>query len=392
MNNKRLQAVPESLRSHLLLTSRLKGACLSLKGNVLLSVLLIDDGESKWNFQAVEECKYTCQKQMEDLSKEALRYGAKLDIVVKYYHCQTASIMDWGSSDTCVKEALKNACLPPFSTFCVDTCMQAKVDEAPLIAIVNKHGRSFAIPSEKSKATEYAVLYRGDGVYSFIHELCHLFGAKDYYYPSKLKQVALRMFGHNNMLNDKLVKVDVLSAYLIGWCDTLDEKAIAFLKETADITTKDFNEGYKESVFSGYVERTLDSGFYQGYVLKGVIHGQGKLQWNNGSSYEGEWQNGQRHGHGIMKWDTCTYEGMWEHDQFHGIGSISWNNGTSYEGNFVNGKRQGYGILKWARGDVYTGFFEDDMMHGKGIMIYYNGRKVEGEWNKGKLIRKNINK
>ncbi len=38
-------------------------------------------------------------------------------------------------------------------------------------------------------------------------------------------------------------------------------------------------------------------------------------------NYEGDWQNGQRHGTGICKWlDGSTYEGEWRDDTKHGEG------------------------------------------------------------------------
>lgn len=34
-------------------------------------------------------------------------------------------------------------------------------------------------------------------------------------------------------------------------------------------------------------------GFYEGYALDGKPHGEGKVNWDDGDTYDGEWKNGQ---------------------------------------------------------------------------------------------------
>ena len=71
--------------------------------------------------------------------------------------------------------------------------------------------------------------------------------------------------------------------------------------------------------------------------MEGWKNGQGTFTTSNGSKYEGEWKNGERHSQGTHTFpDGSTYEGEYKDD---------WElNGTQYDkngkitGKYVNGK------------------------------------------------------
>ena len=45
---------------------------------------------------------------------------------------------------------------------------------------------------------------------------------------------------------------------------------------------------------------------------------------------------------------------------------MTWVDGTYYEGNFVDGKREGHGLLKKVNGYKYEGEWKNDNMYGEG--------------------------
>merc|ERR1740133_499834 len=56
--------------------------------------------------------------------------------------------------------------------------------------------------------------------------------------------------------------------------------------------------------------------------------GQGKQNWISGSTYEGEWKEGQQHGHGVYTLAGTTtgfnvYEGQWERGRKEGRGKLT---------------------------------------------------------------------
>lgn len=83
-----------------------------------------------------------------------------------------------------------------------------------------------------------------------------------------------------------------------------------------------------------------------------------------GAAYEGEWQDGKRHGYGVWtRPDGTRYAGMWEGDKPHGEGTIVLADGTVYTGHWDRGKR-----------------------HGQGTTTYPDGHKKSGTWVAGKFM------
>ena len=85
----------------------------------------------------------------------------------------------------------------------------------------------------------------------------------------------------------------------------------------------------------------------------------GKLKWNNGYEYEGDF-NG-----------FCL----------NGKGKLINSEGDSYEGDFVNNLFHGNGIYKYSKShDVYEGEFQYGMKKGKGKYIAQDKYIYDGNW------------
>jgi hypothetical protein len=51
---------------------------------------------------------------------------------------------------------------------------------------------------------------------------------------------------------------------------------------------------------------------YSGFMSDGQMHGKGKLIYESGESYEGDWVRGKRHGQGHYVYiDGSTFTGTW---------------------------------------------------------------------------------
>ena len=113
-------------------------------------------------------------------------------------------------------------------------------------------------------------------------------------------------------------------------------------------------------------------------------HGPVICNYADGSEYQGEWQDGKRHGIGTYISPTGTrYEGEWENDGASGYGVCHYADGMKYDGQFESGERHGKGVLISPEGDRYEGQFKYDLVNGEGIYIWGDGVRSEGEFRRG---------
>ena len=69
--------------------------------------------------------------------------------------------------------------------------------------------------------------------------------------------------------------------------------------------------------------------------------------------------------------DGSTYQGQFKDGQYHGIGTfLSVNNREKYVGSWKSNKREGHGELRYADKSTYVGNWKNDLKHGNGT--FYN--------------------
>ncbi|NQJ22254.1 hypothetical protein HO566_07015 [Streptococcus suis] len=98
------------------------------------------------------------------------------------------------------------------------------------------------------------------------------------------------------------------------------------------------------SVFTGRIGNkqtlTLDNGKlqYNGYVVASKMNGQGKLTFENGDSYQGQFKNGIFHGKGTYTSASgWTYVGEFKNGYADGQGKLTTEGKAVYEGRFKQG-------------------------------------------------------
>ncbi len=82
----------------------------------------------------------------------------------------------------------------------------------------------------------------------------------------------------------------------------------------------------------------------------GVQEGWGIIKYND-SFYEGEWKNNKRNGKEKItwtdgKWKDDIYEGEFKDDYRHGRGVYIWENGDVYDGEWNQGLKHGLAHMK----------------------------------------------
>ena len=172
----------------------------------------------------------------------------------------------------------------------------------------------------------------------------------------------------SSIVGPKKQKKQSKSSLTSSELNILKEQGIEYLEEQRNKTTVQFldvmcGDAWKEK-------------WYHGPVI---------CNYADGAEYQGEWQDGKRHGIGTYISPTGTrYEGEWENDGASGHGVCHYADGMKYDGQFENGERHGKGVLISPEGDRYEGQFKYDLLNGEGIYIWGDGVRSEGEFRDGK--------
>mmetsp|Transcript_7449 Transcript_7449/g.19085 ORF Transcript_7449/g.19085 Transcript_7449/m.19085 type:complete len:231 (-) Transcript_7449:38-730(-) len=132
---------------------------------------------------------------------------------------------------------------------------------------------------------------------------------------------------------------------------------------------------------------TMEVGYIGTKNSEGLMHGKGTMWFEDGATYDGEWENGKMSGRGMMTYeDGATYDGEWLEDEMSGKGKYTFPSGAVYQGAYKDGERNGFGKFDYGTGDFYEGDFKDGLMHGRGKYTYSNGEVEDGQWAKGDFV------
>ena len=127
-----------------------------------------------------------------------------------------------------------------------------------------------------------------------------------------------------------------------------------------------------------YKQIRYDGGdVYEGETQNGKRHGKGKYTWADGDTYEGDWKDDKRCGRGKLveygkspsgeTYMKYSYDGEWLDSKEHGHGicvegDFGWEKMDKvFEGEWVDGKRQGRFVWYYtnSKGGRYINFYED---------------------------------
>uniref|UniRef100_A0A7S0E824 MORN repeat-containing protein 5 n=1 Tax=Hanusia phi TaxID=3032 RepID=A0A7S0E824_9CRYP len=115
-------------------------------------------------------------------------------------------------------------------------------------------------------------------------------------------------------------------------------------------------------------------------------NGRNTFRFQDGSSYDGEWQNFLPDGYGTYTWPNGSkYVGCFKAGLFHGDGKLFDKQGTTYVGKFERGLLQGSGTVVHYSGNKFQGVFVNSEAHGSGKYSFQNSQ-VDGVWEKGHFL------
>ncbi len=134
-----------------------------------------------------------------------------------------------------------------------------------------------------------------------------------------------------------------------------------------------------------------DLTYYEGDVINSRKNGYGKIVYNDGCIFKGNFKDDLFDGFGKYTCKLYNYEGEYVCGKKCGKGKESnLVKNTQYEGDFKDDKKNGFGEEKSSDGTIYRGEFKDDLKHGKGTLIL-DGIKTwayKGEFKNDKISGK----
>ncbi len=375
----RFDTLPEEYKDHVLVKGKASGDCKALLGEVFITLLFVDDSTSSWTSELITETTAEIDSELKKLKDEAAAFGAEVNFTAQKIQVKVDfEINNLDNSSEWDEKLISAAGLPSIENVNKKLASENGADSAPIVFLLNKEKRSYAHRSLNSNSdTEYALVYESDALR---HELLHVYGAEDFYYPKAVMDAAMKYYPESIML-DSTKEVDGFTAYLVGWIQTPSQTELSFLADTVSVTDDDVLKALEEEKFTGNTTKVMTTGTYTGDLVEGVIHGYGTMTFTSGDVYEGNWKNGKKHGEGTLTWaDGSSYTGDWAEDIREGKGKLIWANGDVYEGDWSNDSRTGYGKLTWASGNTYEGDFKDNEIYGYGVYSWTDGSKYEGDY------------
>ena len=234
------------------------GSCRQLEGSPYVLFLFLDDDVSSWSEEGVlSYLDRLCMPALEYMEDYAHHYGAQLDFRYGYYATyghpdrpvKYNGVIDTFNEGTTSKDILDQAARA--LGFDSKEHMHERLmdysgqDQIAYVVMLNKGGRSYshcyargasraADSGAKDYMLEYSVIYTGftDTSYdsasdTVCHEMLHLFGAEDYYYPESRENLARQVYPKDIMLcamsDLQYFELGEFTAHCIGWVDEAPE-------------------------------------------------------------------------------------------------------------------------------------------------------------------------
>ena len=234
--------IPE--HRHFALAAMDSGPCKRLVGDVEILLVFVSTPMHPWTEAQKNAVNAVSWSSVEIMTEEARRYGVDLDLSfggldvsipceVYYKPNMTATDTQW------YYDLLRENFNAQSITGLYEAYEQGlSKDSTPMIFLFNSWDRSYAFTSSYNNPSfqeEYCVIFCDTDMHDnyLTHELLHLYGAIDLYdyHGEGVQAVAEKYFPNSDMLTVSH-EIDPLTAYTIGWTDTLIPEAHWFLNET----------------------------------------------------------------------------------------------------------------------------------------------------------------
>lgn len=355
------------METHCLLSRMNIGTLKKLRGKLLFVNVYVSDNEYKWTNGEIEEKSQKLFDIFDYLKKCINEENVFFEYYVSSYYLNINYPFERTSCEKWLKDFANGFDCLNLKNVHDKMYLKYDVDQVAFLFITKRPSLCYAISAKESfyDFCEFAVLY-GENYNSVIHEILHLFGAADLYFPKEISDVAKEMFPKSIMFNSTYNKIDDFTKYVVGIHEKPSSLAKTFIDRTKNINCE-------------YIENSIKGQWQDGFR---------RVTYAGGMVYEGNFKNGMREGMGKVYYtDGSIYEGEFKNNKIEGFGKLFFANGALYEGEFKNNKRSGIGKLIYPNKVIYEGEFKDNEYNGQGKLTYPSGKTYEGEFKNGKIVK-----
>lgn len=400
---------------HILLRQKNQGACGELTGAVDVLAVFVSAPGAPWTEEAIALRQQELRRALYDLQNDAGRYQVPLQLQLRFYTAAAERCHRLGDANQeawvaqCVGSALQlTGTNPDVFHSAAWTAQHATLPGTentggyftgkPLLLIQNFEALAFADP-RTDQAAETAFLYAGQTAGMIRHELLHLFGAADLGTVPEMAQLTRAYFTDSVMLSAaNTAPVDDVTAYLIGWLPNQSRAMRDYFSATAHLTEEDLLRPAPGGV-TGFGDKGYEQSSFRGDLVDGMPHGCGRMTWQSGSVYTGEFEGGKCTGRGVLVWGEgseqpgALYTGEFKDNVRTGYGTHVWpakpggekETASLYTGEFKDGSCTGFGTCRHAGGNVFSGEMENCSPKGQGVRRWIDGSLDTGLFDGWKL-------
>ncbi len=297
------------------------GSCRALRGTVAVCAVFVQEPGNVWTEAEIREQQTAQTEALQYLLQQARVSGVPLRFRQTVRRMNTQRVWAYGDVQG-FEDAYANSEGKRSLSECVAALNAAAgTEQAAFVFLFKKEGVSFASCASSVYFSEAVFMY-GKLHFPVLHELLHLFGAVDLFYPPDVTKEAVRLFPRSVMYNGadpNCRELDDLTRYLIGWTDQTSPKAMALLHAGAGLTADDIQRGMAEVFNAEYTTVSFPDGVYYGPIKNWHMEGRGRMEWNDGAVYEGDFVGGRAHGRGTLRTaDGRVYRGVFVNGKFRG--------------------------------------------------------------------------
>ena len=219
-----------------------KGPCRRMRGNVFVEMVFVEDQVNTWTKEEIDAFFPVYKKAVKGLCKSAQAAGVELSFTTVISRHRWNGKMDPNRfyADTLPQlkmDYYRSLGYGSAEQYIAERKRKYRGDEVAMFFVLERSFRAYACNGQD---VEFCVMTNENDEHAVAHELLHLFGAADLYYPYHVYGLTKEYFPESIMCTVSGMEVDPVTRYLVGWDRKLSPKAEEYLYKVRDYTTSRF--------------------------------------------------------------------------------------------------------------------------------------------------------